>query len=259
MSTAPQAPAQSPDETIVLRDNFIADGRSVPAGNGWTWILQGWGLFTKAPGTWIGMMAVLLLIQGVLGTIPLVGIVVSLLLPVFAAGLIIASRALDQGGAARFGQLFAGFRHRFGDLLLVGVISLVIGIVIAALALVVAGVWDLIFTERPLDPSALGPFYQRILLAFLVMLALMLPLVMATWFSAALIVFHELGAVDAMKSSFVACMKNFLPFLIYGLILLVPAFVATLPLGLGWLVLGPVVAASVYTAYRDIYFNRSVV
>ena len=33
------------------------------------------------------------------------------------------------------------------------------------------------------------------------------------------------------------------------------SIVATLPLLLGWLVLGPVLAASLYTAYKDIYFK----
>src|SRR6185503_11146850 len=256
MSVSPQIPAQVSDETIVLRDAFVPDGAAVPAGNGWIWIVQGWNLFTRAPGLWIGMMAVLILIQVVLGMIPLVGIVVSLLLPVFMAGLIIASRSLDQGGNARFGQLFAGFKHRFGSLLLVGVISLVVGVVITVIALLVAGAGDLILNRGTVDPEMLA---TKMLLGFLVVLALMLPLVMATWFAAALIAFHEMGPLEAMKSSFIACLKNFLPFLIYGLILLIPSLVATLPLGLGWLVLGPVVAASIYTAYRDIYFNRSVV
>ena len=35
----------------------------------------------------------------------------------------------------------------------------------------------------------------------------------------------------------------------------VAAIVATVPLLLGWLVLGPVMAASIYTAYRDIYLS----
>jgi uncharacterized membrane protein len=43
------------------------------------------------------------------------------------------------------------------------------------------------------------------------------------------------------------------PFLIYGIIMLVLSILATIPLGLGWLVLGPVAVASVYVAYRDIY------
>jgi len=33
------------------------------------------------------------------------------------------------------------------------------------------------------------------------------------------------------------------------------AIVASIPLALGWLVLGPMTIASVYTAYRDIYFS----
>jgi hypothetical protein len=37
-------------------------------------------------------------------------------------------------------------------------------------------------------------------------------------------------------------------------VLLIFGIVASIPAGLGWLVLMPVTAASVYTAYRDIYF-----
>jgi hypothetical protein len=34
------------------------------------------------------------------------------------------------------------------------------------------------------------------------------------------------------------------------------AIVASIPLGLGWLLLGPVIIASVYTSYRDIFHSR---
>ena len=43
--------------------------------------------------------------------------------------------------------------------------------------------------------------------------------------------------------------------LIYGLFLMVLAIVATIPIGLGWLILLPVLMASSYTAYRDIYIQ----
>ena len=39
------------------------------------------------------------------------------------------------------------------------------------------------------------------------------------------------------------------------MILFLLMIVATVPLGLGWLVLGPVMAASVYTSYRDIFLK----
>jgi uncharacterized membrane protein len=64
-----------------------------------------------------------------------------------------------------------------------------------------------------------------------------------------------MGALDAMKMSFAACLKNMLPFLLYGVIFFGLAIVATVPLLLGWLALGPVISITVYTAYRDIFFK----
>jgi hypothetical protein len=45
------------------------------------------------------------------------------------------------------------------------------------------------------------------------------------------------------------------PGLVYGVLLFVFAVLATIPLGLGWLVLGPVVTASVYASYRDVFYE----
>jgi uncharacterized membrane protein len=76
---------------------------------------------------------------------------------------------------------------------------------------------------------------------------------MALWFAPSLVVFNNLKPVDAMKASFLACLKNIVPFLLYGIVLIVLCFVAAIPLGLGFLVLGPVAIASIYTGYRDIF------
>jgi uncharacterized membrane protein len=92
-------------------------------------------------------------------------------------------------------------------------------------------------------------------LAVLIYLALLVPVLMALWFAPALASLHQLGAIDALKQSFAGSLKNTVPFLVYGLVLLVLAIVATLPFGLGWLALGPVMAASIYTSYRDIYLS----
>ena len=58
-----------------------------------------------------------------------------------------------------------------------------------------------------------------------------------------------------MKASFIGCLKNVLPFLLYSVIALVASAIASVPFLLGWLVLAPVLFASVYTGYRDIYFQ----
>ena len=44
-----------------------------------------------------------------------------------------------------------------------------------------------------------------------------------------------------------------MPMFVYSLLGLVFAIAATIPLLLGWLVLAPVFAASVYASYKDIF------
>ena len=56
-----------------------------------------------------------------------------------------------------------------------------------------------------------------------------------------------------MKSSFTASLRNIPPFLIYTLLGVVFAIVATIPIGLGWLMLAPVYAATLYPSYKDIF------
>jgi len=60
-----------------------------------------------------------------------------------------------------------------------------------------------------------------------------------------------------MKSSFQGCLRNMLPFLIYGILGFLLAIVAVIPLGLGLLVLGPVMWGTMYVGYRDIFVRRA--
>jgi len=92
-------------------------------------------------------------------------------------------------------------------------------------------------------------------LAMLLAMALLIPLMMAYWFAPALVALNGLSALPAMRLSFVACMRNMLPFLVYGLIAILLMIVAVIPVGLGLLVFAPVMMASIYTAYRDIFYG----
>ena len=92
-----------------------------------------------------------------------------------------------------------------------------------------------------------------LLLAVLVMLALSLPLYMAMWFAGPLIVLAQFEIVPALKTSFFACLKNILPFLVWSIAIFFLALFASIPLFLGWLLLGPVLMASIYLGYRDIF------
>jgi uncharacterized membrane protein len=233
--------------------SYVAGGRSVDAGRGWDWIAAGWELFKKQAGMWIALVLVALVIFFVLALIPIVGSLAGFILsPVFAAGVLVASREVDEGRALEVGHLFAGFKQKLGPLAAVGAIYLGAAVVIALV--VGLGTGGSILTMMSSGGAQATPAAaMTVILAFLIMLALMLPVVMAVWFAPALVLFHDRGAVDAMKESFSGCLRNIVPFLVYGVVMMVFSVIASIPLALGWLVLGPVLCTSYYTSYKDIY------
>ena len=238
------------------QQNFIAEGHPVPAGRGWTWIASGWELFKRQPGIWVAIAIIAIVIFIAYYFMRAFGTILGILLtPVFTAGFVIGAKALDEGRELKIAHLFAGFTNRFGTLIAVGAIYLALLFAIVVVSALVTGVsvWVMLGAGPDLASATMREL-AAYLLAWLIALALMVPVFMAVWFAPPLAVFNELGAFDALKASFVGCLKNIVPFLIYGLILLGFAVLASIPLCLGWLVLGPVIGASIYTSYRDIYF-----
>ena len=233
--------------------NFHAEGRTVAAGRGWDSIVEAFALFRRQPGMWI----LIVLLAGILfiaiSMIPVLGSLASaLLFPIFGAGLMLGCKALDQGGTLELAHLFAGFKHRTGDLVLVGVFNLIGWVVIFfAVAAVIGGGVFMGVMRGGIEGA--GMSIASMLIAMLLVAGLSVPLYMATWFAPALIVLHDVAPVAALKASFFACLTNWIPFLVYSAVLLVLCLVAAIPAGLGYLVLLPVLAASVYTAYRDIF------
>lgn len=246
-------PFKAPDARVadagVASGEFLPEGRRVPTGNGIAWLSSGWEMFKQAPGVWIGIAVVFMLIMIVLSVIPLVNFVVNLLVPVFIGGVMLGCKAQEDGEELRVGHLFAGFSGHAGNLILVGLIYLAGMIAIIAVAALMGG-------GIGLGSAMMGggrPTMAAFLLPMLVVLLLMLPLAMAVWYAPALVVFHEVAPFEAMKASFFVSIKNFVPFLVYGLAVLVLAVIASIPLLLGWLVLTPVLYASIYASYKDMF------
>jgi uncharacterized membrane protein len=235
--------------------DFIAEGRAVDAGRGWEWIAAGFGLFKQQPGTWVLITIAFGAGWIVIGMVPLLGALADmLLLQVVVGGILLGCRALETGEPFEFAHMFAGFKQNTGNLVILGVLALVAGIAILIPMFLIVGGGSFFGAMRG-GGAGLAAIGASFFLGFLVTLALSVPVYMALWFAPALVVFHDLAPVDAMKTSFFACLKNIVPFLIYGVILFVLAIIAVIPFGLGMLVLIPVIWASVYSAYREIFFR----
>ncbi|HTS53531.1 MAG TPA: BPSS1780 family membrane protein [Burkholderiales bacterium] len=246
---APSAPVA--DVSRAADDGqLIVGGHAVPSGHGWQWIVDGFKLFKLNPGIWILNLIILVAITFALAFIPFIGqLALNLLFPVFTGGLMIGCHALAHNEPLEVAHLFAGFRDKAGPLILVAVLNLVGAFLIV---IVVAALFGFsMFAVMFKGGNTVNP--AMVLLMALIMLALFIPLLMAVYFAPALVVFHDLQALDAMKQSFSGCLKNIVPFLVYGIIGLVIGILATIPLGLGWLVWGPTIVGSVYAGYRDIF------
>lgn len=222
-----------------------------------SWVSEGWDLFKDNPGVWIGMIAVYLVTSLILGMIPLVNLLLALAGPVFMGGLMLGAHAASQGDGVEFAHLFAGFREHFGKLVMVAVIYFVgIAIIMMGVGLSFSLGVGFIFGQASSAASETG--LMTISIGILVALCLIVPWAMAIWFAPALIVLNEQSPLEAMKLSFRGCLKNFMAFLVFSVVLLLLAILAAIPLFLGFLVLAPVMVLATYTSYRDIFVDQPV-
>lgn len=255
-------PYAAPEADLELAIEDSVEGlkppRSVAAGQGWVWVKTSWALFKSAAGMWIAMLLVWLFVMIVLALIPILGgLLQSLFGPVFLAGFTLAACATDRGEGPQIVQLFAGFQLRGGALIGLGAINLLLFVVMVAAA------FGFALAGANLDPEALASgritpeMAATVGIAILLVFAVYVPVMMAIWFAPTLLVLHEeLGLFQSMGMSFRACLKNILPFLIFGIVAFLLMILAMLPLGLGFLVLTPMLMMTPYTGYADIFLHR---
>jgi hypothetical protein len=242
-------------------DSLVAEGRPVPAGNGWAWIPEAWALVRQNTGVWIALFIVFFVIVIVLSMIPFLGaLALYVITPILMGGVMLGCDEARRGGPMTVGYLFSGFNNNAGKLVGIGLFSLLAFIAIFAVVFVIFGVGMVKMfmgaaPDTPIDPAAGWTALVTMLTAVLVVFALSVPVYMALWFSYPLVALNDFTVGQALRTSFFACLKNIVPFLVYGIVMFGLAIAASIPLGLGWLLLGPVLLASLYTSYRDIFYR----
>ncbi len=251
--TASPPPPPPPTAFPMSPKAYDGASRVVDAGACFEWLRQGWAGFVDNPGVWIGATALLLVVFMGLSIIPIIGQLAGhVLLPIMGAGLLHLCKRQADGEAPEITDVFIGLKQHTGGLVMVGVIYTagVFGIAFLAFLLVTGGVLGGVVTGKV---AGFGIALGGIMLAGLLVMVLSVPVIMATWFAPALVFFHNMPPIEAMKASFDACLKNWLPFTVYSILLVVMAFFAMLPLALGFLILVPVVTGALYASYRDIF------
>ena len=246
--------------------------RIVDASHGWRWIAEGMLIFRKNPPQWLLLIAVLFVGSRVLFMIPLIGVIAVLVAPNFLAGLAHGAQALEQGKPLRLGYLASGFLKNATQLITIGAISLV-GQFLMLMAMLLVGGDGISTVSKTMAAGAATPETMeairtaapRMMMAIIVGIGVSLPLIMAVWFAPLLVFFDDMKPLPALISSLWACLKNILPLLIYGIVVLVPVVILA-PLSLAmrqpdlalWL-LAPILVPSLYVSYKDLFVQTPAV
>ncbi|HVF63901.1 MAG TPA: BPSS1780 family membrane protein [Casimicrobiaceae bacterium] len=237
--------------------------RSLESGRGVSWWSEGWRVFMASPALWIGIVVVALIIFIVLTFVPIVGsIVQSLIWPAIGGGILVGCHALARGQPLVFSHLFAGFSEgRAAPLLILGLIGMLAGlafgfVVLSFLAgsMGISGIAGMM-TGDPYTAwqgALAGMSAAALIIVPLAIIAFVLML-MAFWFATPLIALNRADALTAIKASFDASRKNIGALLLFVLIAIPLAIVASIPFGLGWLVLWPVMAGGWYASWREVF------
>jgi hypothetical protein len=204
-------------------------------------------------------------------SVPVLGqVVATVLIPVFSVSLMNACRLVEHGGRLTPQLLFSGFQRKLRPLLILGAGYLVAAcLILAAVSLVDDGALFRMFAfgrELPRDNG-------QVLLAAQLALAAFAPLMMAYWYAPVLVAWHDVPPGKSLFFSFVACLRNWRPFLTYSVAVLIffaliPALgraiiLAYAPMAMGFygiamsfvvvLILAPTLYASFYVSYREVF------
>jgi len=248
---------------------------TVPAKNGWFWLVQGFVLFQRSPAKWLLIVLAYWMTIALLNQIPVVGaLIATVLLPTFSVSFMAMCDQLAHNQPIGLATLFAGFRTRLTALITMGGLYLAsIMLVLGISAFADNGVlWQWVISGKtpPVSASRDGSLSSALLLAA----AFGTPVMMAFWFAPVLTAWQDMGVVKALFFSFFAAWRNWRAFLLYGAVLMligigisvligviglltaakiVPGDVLRVSAFLISIAILPIIFGSFYAGYRDLF------
>lgn len=207
--------------------------RKLPAARGWAWIVEGFRLFRRNPPLITFLVFGYWFLLAAINVFPLIGqVVASLVMPALSVGVANGCRAVDRGDPGRFDLIFSGFRLNLPNLLRLGAIYLLLTLaVFGASTLVDDGLlWQAVMKGQKVSIETLRD--SNLIAALQFALVLVIPVMMAYWFAPLLVAWADMPTGKSLFFSFFSCLRNWRPFLVYGLgVMLISAVLPGLIVG----------------------------
>jgi hypothetical protein len=193
----------------------------VPARTGIAWVKLGIRTFFRQPLALSGLFFMFLAVMSLASNVPVIGLGLAMaLLPACTLGLMAASKEADAGNFPMpmvFLSAFRAGRQQLRAMLMLGVMyGIGLAIVMGITALFDEGRFATSYLagNAPSMDMARDPASRSAMLAFLV---LQLPLSLMFWHAPALVHWHQVPPLKSVFFSLVACLRNLLAFIVFGL------------------------------------------
>jgi hypothetical protein len=202
--------------------------------HGVLWLRQAFVMMWAQRVRWLLLLLAYYVIMLLIHNVPYAGsLVAPILKPVFAVGFLAAAWSQERGEVPALHHLFKGFRANLRVLLPLGI---VFGVGMTAAVGATSFIDDgkllgVMSGTAVVDEAFLAsPDVQA---AMLLGALCALPVLLASWFAPALVVFQDCGAARALATSLRAAVANARPIAVYALLLffyggVVPGFVAAI-------------------------------
>ncbi len=206
---------------------------------GISWVKESLTLFRQAPRRWLLLALAYIGFFIMLPSVPglqFMTFVTILLWPVFIVFAAVLYKNADIGQPRALGEVWAGIKPKVPQLMLIGLACLVYGTVMGMfLNADWEGMIKIAEQKTAMTETQTALIMQKMLPLLFKLSLLLLPLLMATWFSPMLVALNNYQVVKAIKSSIAGCLQYVVAMTMAWLLLTVG--IVTVMLGLG-IVLG---------------------
>ena len=244
-------PYSAPEAEVVdaaTLGEFVAhEPRMVSVGSAFNWVGAAFEYFGRSAGGWVLFMLVGGILYIVLNAVPFLNYINMLFSYVWVGGIWVALKKNHDGEQVEVSDLFEGLKRNFGSLVLLSVIAIVLSLVIFSPIFYYG--YAAFSGADNFDPSA----FSAPMMLFIVVG--MIALSMSLLFAPALIVLNNINVISAMRMSFLGCLKNILPLIIYGIMASIFFAVGGILLFVGLLVAIPVISCMTLAAYKQIFID----
>jgi hypothetical protein len=272
--------------------------RACKAGEGYGWFTRAYAIFKCQPASWVAIVFFMSL-SSVLGSMyfqsmasdvikVIGGLLVLMVFQILSAGLFVTAHRCEQDRYLNLSWMFLGFRQWLAFLIFSSIYSILI-LMIDHLCQFLLQLYGSGAVEKIMAMTQVTDIQQaltdpatqiELIIYSIVWISFVFSLAMLVGFAPALIIFHEVSPIEAIKLSVVGFVRNIKPFAVYGLLLMgasigLSVFISLLQvllmmllskaagMALGVLLLmvalnGLLAIAwiSMYTAYSDIFWLR---